>query len=230
MTLRTQTHFQNGAYQGSKWLKFQVLCDPDELEKLFNHLQPFSIYPLTGVISLEQIPMSPAFFLQEYASWIEGLKRGVVPTDAQLRKVLACAFTQTPDALYLQDLSNGRYLVKIAQPVIQVQTHYFTYSSIDGVFRPMSMGSDSIFWGIQLSYPQIYQHSETMDLLESGDTPNAELFQKVREWIREATRATPFFVDGKKINVPIRIGKNCLSWAGNHPQLKTKSIGIAHAN
>lgn len=219
MTLRIGTPATEGLYQASKWLKVQVLCDAEELAALFDVLRPFKMFPLTGFVNHSDAALSEQAFLQEYGSWIEGLKKGRVPTDAQLRRILACAWTAGNDALWLQEVPGQRYLVKVSQPVLQVQAHFFTYSSIDGVFRPMSMGAGSVFWGLQISYPQIYQDPKTQDLLDASECLNAELFKRVRQWTRDMTRATPFIADGQKINVPIRLGKKCFSWIENHPQL-----------
>ncbi len=230
MTLRISTPAQEGNYQGSKFLKYQVLCDVEELKGLFERLAPFWTFPLTGLIEKENLPLPQDRFIKEYASWIDGLKQGKIPTDADLRKILACAFTADLDALWLQEVPGNRFLVKIAKPVVQVQAHYFTYSNIDGVFRPMSMGVGSVFWGIQLSYPQIYQDPKTMELLEVEESPNLELFQKIKSWVRDATRATPFIVEGKRVNAPIRIGKNCFSWIEQHPQLRVLQIGCRNGS
>lgn len=226
MTLRISTLEQEGVYQGSKWLKIQVLCDQEELKRLFDRLSPFKIYSLTGLKDLEQVSLSQEQFLEEYGSWIEGLKKGVVPSDAQLKKLLAAAFTRRSEALWLQQVSGNRYLVKIGEPVIQVQAHAFSYSPIDEVFRPLSMGSRSIFWGIQFSYPQVYQDPKTLDILENEESLNNELFQIIRQWMRDETKATPFVVNGKRTNVPIRLGKNCFSWIHHHPQLQEQQISV----
>ncbi len=226
MSLRVSQPAAEGVYQGSKWLKYQVLCDGEEMRSLFERLNPFWIYPLTGLVSIEQIPMKQETFLSEYASWIEGLKAGKIPSDAELRRLLACAFTAEPDALWLQEVPGNRYLVKISKPLIQVQAHSFSYSSADGEYRPLSMGTEAIFWGVQFSFPQIYQDAKTMELLEIEASPNRDLFIKIREWVRDATRPTPFIADGKRTNSPIRIGKNCFSWIHAHPQLPQKGIAI----
>ncbi len=224
MTLRISTPALEGLYQGSKYLKFQVLCEADELAGLFAILDSFWIYPLTGLG--EGMPIDPAAFLQEYGSWIEELKQGRVPSDAVLRRLLAAAFTAESDALWKQEVPGQRYLIKMAKPVVQVQAHYFTYSPIDAVFRPMTMGTESIFWGLQFSFPQIYQEPKTMELCDVDESPNAELFQKIKQWVRDATRATPFLVEGKRTNSPIRLGKQCFSWIAAHPQLIQQRIGI----
>jgi hypothetical protein len=221
MTLPISNLKKEGVYQGSKWLKFQVLCDRVELESLFTLLGSFFIFPLTGIVDGKAIPQDA--FLHAYGLWIEGLKKGSLPTDAELRKFLACVFTDDLQSLWLQEIPNKGYLVKISAPVVQVQTHYFTYSSEDEVFRPMSMGLDAIFWGLQFSYPQIYQDPQTLELKK---TPKNKLFETLRLWVRDATRPTPFIVNGKQVNSPIRIGKNCMEWISQHPQLMTRGIRI----
>lgn len=221
MTLQVSTLKEEGLYQASKWLKFQVLCDGKELESLFALLNPFLIFPLTGIV--EGNAISHTDFIHEYSLWIEGLKNGIIPSDASLRKFLACVFSIDLNSLWLQEISEKGYLVKISKPVVQVQSHYFTYSSEDEVFRPMSMGAGSIFWGLQFSYPQIYQDPKTFELKIA---PENRLFETLRLWIREATRATPFSLEGKRVNSSIRIGKQCMSWIAQHPQLKARNIGI----
>lgn len=221
MTLSISNLQKEGVYQGSKWLKFQVLCNPEELKELFFRLSPFFIFPLTGIVTGQAL--SQQIFLEAYTDWIEGLKKGDVPSDALLRSFLACAFTDNLEDLWLQEIPNKGYLVKISRPLIQVQTHYFTYSSEDAVFRPMSMGSETIFWGLQFSYPQIYQDPKTLELKTA---PQNRLFDILRLWVRESTRATPFLVEGKRVNSSIRTGKNCFSWIHQHPQLKARGIGI----
>ena len=221
MMLRISTPEQEGVYQGSKWLKFQVLCDPEELKNLFEICKPFFLFPLTGIV--DGTPISEERFLREWSGWIGSLQAGRVPLDAELRSVLACAWTDDLDALWLQKIEGKGYLVKISKPVIQVQAHWFAYS--DGAFRPMSMGSGSIFWGLQFSYPQIYQDAKTMELKE---TEKAPLFEKLRYWVRDTTRATPFLIDGQRKNATIRLGKRCFSWISLHPQLLVQKIGIVH--
>lgn len=218
MTLQISTPDKEGVYQGSKYLKYHALSSQQELQKLFQQLDPFWIFRLTGLSNGEAITQE--HFLSVYGGWIEDLKRGYVPSDAALKELLACAFTAHTSALWKQSVPGGRFLMKVAEPVVQVQAHFFTYSSVDGVFRPMTMGAESIFWGLQFAFPQIYQDPKTMDLREVEESENATLFQKIKQWIKEETRPTPFLVEGQRINVPIRLGKSCFSWISQHPQLR----------
>lgn len=224
MTLEVSTLKSEGIYQGSKFLKHYTLSDPEDLKVLFEELKPFYIYPLTSISDGNEIPHD--LFLSEYTSWIDGLKNGKVPVDRDLKKILACVMTKEKEALWKQEIPGNRYLIKVRAPCIQVQANFFTYSEIDGVFRPMTMGKDQIFWGLTFSFPQIYQEPKTMQLLEVGDSLNAEAFQVIKKWVRNTSRATPFIVNGTKTNVPIRLGKTCFSWIEHHPQLKKKKISV----
>lgn len=219
--LRISSPEKEGVYQGSKWLKFQVLCQRDEMERLFELCKPLFIFPLTGIV--DGNPISEKSFLAEYDSWISGLKEGRLPEDSALKKILAAAFTDDLDALWLQEVSGKGYLMKMARPTLLVQAHWFSYSEMDGVFRPMSMGPQSIFWGLQFSFPTIYQDAKTMELRE---VDRGKLFEKIRFWVREETRATPFIIGGQRTNSSIRLGKGCFSWIGSHPQLKCQGISI----
>jgi hypothetical protein len=97
------------------------------------------------------------------------------------------------------------------------------YSPLDGVFRPMVLSSSSIFWGLQFSFPQVYQHPKTGEFFEVEEFG---LFELVRKWSREFTVATPMIVEGKRTNIPIRLGKRCFSWINTHPQLQMKGLSI----
>jgi hypothetical protein len=214
---------QEGVYQASKWLKLPMLLDGSEIKQLFDALAPFWIFPLTGIV--DGLPISLEHFAAEYSCWIEGLKLGKTPRDEELRSLLACAFTDDVEALWLQKVERG-FLSKIRKPVVQVQAHFFSYSPVDGEFRSMSMGPESVFWGLLCSFPQVYQDPKTMEICETTD---CALFRKIQLWARENTRATPFLVEDKKINAPMRLGKSCFSWINNHPQLRERGLCI-HTN
>ena len=208
-----------GSFQGSKYLKFHVLAEKQELQSLFEKFNPFWIYHLSGLSDGASI--QPQHFLQVYGSWLDELKDGRIPEHQELRKILAAGFTKEEDAIAkVQAPKKGLYLMKILKPVVQVQAHFFTYSSIDGVFRSQSFGQNSIFWGLEFSYPQIYQDSHTQELLDSKETENRCLFETIKTWVRNETVPTPFVIEGKRVNVPIRLGKGCFSWIHHHPQLK----------
>jgi hypothetical protein len=208
MTFRISNPSIEGVYQASKWIKFHVLCDAQELAALFEKLSPFFIIRLTGVHDGRLIDEKT--FLNTYDGWIQKLKQGEAPTEASLKQMLAAAWTNDLEALWLQQVSVDKYITKPAKPFIRVQPHFFTYSSLDHVFRPMSVGMNSHFWGLEIAYPQVYQDPKTMELLTLQET---EWFSRIRIWIRDVTKPVSFLVDGQKITTTMRLGKNCFSWA-----------------
>ena len=89
------------------------------------------------------------------------------------------------------------------------------------------MSHESIHWGVQLAYPQIF-FDGTLYSKVSDETlfPNTALFTKLVKWLRASTVPTTFLWDDKKISTPIRLGKQCFSWIHNHAQLKEQGIAI----
>ncbi|HEX2582832.1 MAG TPA: hypothetical protein VHL30_01815 [Chlamydiales bacterium] len=218
---RISTPQIEGNFQAAKWLKIQALVEPEELALLFNNV--FEIYPLSGGYSFDQFPLKKGEFLSAYRTWIEALKEGTPPKDEELRLFNATAWVSSPSAIWLQEIPGKKYLARPSEPFLQCQVHQMGYSTVDGEFRPMVLSRESIFWGLQFSFPQVYQHPKTGEFF---DVEKFDLFQSVRKWSREHTVATPMLVGGKRVNIPIRLGKGCFSWINQHPQLKAKGLSV----
>jgi hypothetical protein len=221
--MRISTPAQEGQFQAAKWLKLQALVDSQELSALFDLVEPSWLLPLSGMFSMGELPVQRGDFLLEYRRWIEALQNGSIP---EIKKYNALAWTKNEESFWLQEVPGNRYLVKPCEPMVHIQVHQMGYSSVDGVFRPMVLSQESIFWGLQFSFPQVIQQSKTMDLVEVEEGPNLELFQTVRKWVRERTVAIPMVVDGKRINLPMRLGKTCFSWINRHPQLVSRNFSV----
>lgn len=219
--------------RASKWLDCRLLIDESEMESLLTALGEIWIYPLSGLIPIEQELITKDEFLDCYRSYIENLKSGIKPDETALRRCFASAWTVDPSYLYSVRVSDTHQLNRAEQPVIQVQHHTVDYSETDHKFRSMVHGTQCISWGLQLSYPQIFQDSVTMEMhqvlkpSESNLFHNTELFRKIQQWVRHQTVATPFVVKGNRINSAIRLGKGCFGWINNHPQLALKNLAIS---
>lgn len=221
--LRISTPIVEGLFQAAKWLKIQALIDVDELAALMQALGDFAIYPLSGALPMASFPMDKSFYLSTYCTWIEGLKEGIVPTS--FGALNASMWSCSEDALWLQELPGKRYVARPRLPFLQVQVHQMGYSEVDRVFRPMLLSQESIFWGLQFSFPQVFEHP-VKGFLEPKEFLNAHLFQIVRKWSRNYTMATPMVVEGVRQNIPIRLGKRCFSWINRHPQLKQRKLSV----
>ena len=93
----------------------------------------------------------------------------------------------------------------------------------------MVMTKDSVHWGIQFSYPQIFEDPKTHQYFkvnESSDFPNTALFKNVIRYIRSHTVPPPFIFQGVRTRVPFRLGKTCFTWIHNHKELREKGIVV----
>jgi hypothetical protein len=210
--------------QASKWLQIPLLLDSDEMKDLFDAMGDFWIALATGVTKEGEGFISKEEFLDCYQAYVNALKSGQMPTDPRIRPYFSSVLTCTLDALYTVSVGQQQQLLKVDKPVIQLQLHRFDYSQADGKFRSMVFGQNSIFWGVQFSYPQLYQDEkfQVKQVRETEEFPNTALFKRLQKWMRAHTVATPFIVENKLINVPIRLGKKCFAWINHHPQLKPK--------
>lgn len=217
--------------QASKWQKCPLLIDVDEMRELLAVLGEFWMVQISGVIPIGQEIISHEAFLDAYQHYILALKQGEQATDSRLRSYFSSVWTTFLEALYTVPVNEKAHLVKVQQPVIQLQAHRFDYSLADQTFRSMVLGVDSIQWGVQFSYPHLYQDENlnVFTVREGEQFPNTTLFKRLQKWVRDKTIATPFEVGGKRVNVPIRLGKQCLSWINTHPQLQTKGLRVVIA-
>lgn len=224
---RLVTLEQQQPLQAAKWLKVQVLLDSEEMCSLFQALGPFSIY-LTGAILLQgQGQISHEAFLRSYQEYVENLKAGEIPDDAAFRQIFSAVFTVTPEALYALDLGDSKVIIRPSLPIIQLQLHRLGFSAVDQKFRSMVFGKDSLSWGIQFSYPQIFEDPNSRQIVDvDSNYANTALFRELQRWIRRYTLPTPFLVNDERVNVPVRLGKKCFSWINGHPQLALHHLKI----
>jgi hypothetical protein len=214
--------------QVSKWQKLPILIDVDEMQALLVFLGEFWIVQISGLIPIGQEIISQEAFLEVYRHYITAVKQGKNPSDPRWRSYFSSVWTTFSEALYTVKMNEQQCLVKVQHPVVQLQAHRFDYSSADGSFRSMVMGQESIPWGIQLSYPHLYQDEnlQVLTVREGAQFPNTALFKKLQQWVRTHTIATPFEVAGQRVNVPIRLGKQCFDWINTLPQLQAKGLHV----
>lgn len=226
MSLRSSHQKDEGTLQVSKSRKIPLLISPQEMSLLFKALGSFELFDVSRPVDLESAKISREDFLNAYSLYIDGIKMGKLYDESLLRPFFSASMTTSSDLLYAQTLQNGKYLVKATRPVIQLQRHHFIYSD---AFHSGVMGTGSITWGIQFSYPQLFLDPKTKSIgkvEKNEEFPNTELFHRLTKWVRKYTQPTPFVVDGIRINQPMRIGKECFSWIEKHPGLKKRGIHV----
>jgi hypothetical protein len=215
--------------QASKWLQLQLLMDEHELRHMFDSLGQFTIYKAGAICPTGHEEITKEDFIAVYGRYIELLKSSHIPSEGEFRAYFSSVLTCRADHLFLQPIDHSKALVRVKKPCIQLQMNRIAYSDSDGKFRAMLFGPQSIFWGLQFSYPQLFQDATTKEVFsikEGDDFPNTALFRMLQRWTRGHTVPTPFLVAGKQTNTSVRIGKRCFSWINNHPQLQQRGIAV----
>lgn len=192
-------------------------------------LSPLHFCVVSDPVKMEEGVISSDVFLEHYKTYVSALKKGYLPDESQFRRYFSSAMTCSTDVVYAIPIGRDKYLIKPAKPIIQLQAHHFFYSKYDGKFHTMVLSTESVTWGVQFSYPQLYQDPKShriSKVVNSLDFPNTSIFARMLKWLRTYTLPTPFFVQEQKVNAPIRIGRKCLGWVYKHPQLKEKGIQV----
>lgn len=217
------------ALRASKWQDIRVLMSPNEMKAFMESMGDFKIYRIGAVIRKGEECFTHEEFLQNYTLYIQSLQQGVAPNETLHRPYFSSVWTVDPQCLEAQVIDDDHQLMKVIYPAVQLQMHRMHYSDHDGEFRSKVFGPDAISWGIQFSYPQIFQDpvsKESMELKDATLYPNLAFFKKMQRWMRNATGPTPFYKDGKKTIVPVRLGKECYAWIQNHPHLAPKGLRV----
>ncbi len=188
-----------------------------------------SIFQTSGICKDGEERIAVQKFLEVYREYVKCLKAGILPEENVYQLYFSGVVTVTEEAVFSIPVAPGQSVVRVRHPVIQMRNHRFDYSEVDHQYRSMVFGQESVLWGIQFSYPQIFQDQVTKDVRQVGDTaefPNTKLFRTLQKWVRDNTVATPLVAHGIRTNVPIRLGKACFSWINIHPQLMKKELKV----
>lgn len=215
--------------QASKWLKNPMLLSPEEMADLMQQFSPAKLYITGRVLPPGQGEVHISQFLEVYCDYINQLRSGLKPNAQLLQPYFSCSITCDLDSIEVLNPAPEKQLLRLKRPVIQMQHHHVDYSTSDRKFHSMILGKETIDWGIQFSYPQLFQDPEAKRIVQVDTTenfPNTRLFRQLQKWTREHTIPTPFNVNGVVTHSPIRIGKECLNWIQSHPDLQAKGISV----
>lgn len=216
-------------YQATQWQSVNVLIDCAEMKDLLDHLHSPLIYPVGSLQQKGVDALETQDFLDGYNQYIQALKEGRLPLDTLFRPLFATCWSLSSDHLYKMKVNDTHELIRIKKPVIQLQPHYFDYSFHDEKVHSQVLGQEAILWGIQFSYPGLYQDPDTHVVLkvkERDEFPNTKMFKELQRWVRNATSPTRFYIQDKVINTSIRLGIKCKEWINCHPQLIKKGYRV----
>ena len=217
-----------GVLKVSKWLYLPLLLEIDEMEDLLNTISSCQIYCTANVCKHEEQVISQKEFMRVYKNYISQLKEGSVPSIEDVRRTFYSTISEDAKDLYVISIDEQQSLVRACRPVIQLQAHHFSYSEQKKKVQSMSLGLNTISWGILFSFPQIYQDNEgnLYKTLQDPSFSNGVVFKNIQKWVRKSTIPTSFSFQGERINSSLRIGKNCLSWINQHKQMRDHDIQV----
>ncbi|MDB6080787.1 MAG: hypothetical protein JWO53_59, partial [Chlamydiia bacterium] len=180
-------------FLASKWLHIQFLIDKEEMEALLKELSHDGLYLFStmGIKPVGESAMSQEAFLLAYGRYVAHLQAGRSPDDEEFRPFFTAVMTSSLGALQALDVAEGKEIIRPREPIVQLQLHRFDHSSFDGKIRPMVLGKNTISWGLQISYPQLFQDPATRIVQQASSYANFALFKKVQAWIRTYTLPTP---------------------------------------
>lgn len=209
----------------AKFLSVQVLLDPSEMEGLVEDLAPFFIFNCSAVGKPGVGPEPLECWLRDYLDYVQAIKDGQELNAKRFRLRFSEVWTTDPASLQRIRISDDKELLRPKKPCIQLQHHQMALSREDGKLYSMARGKDLIRWGLQFSYPQVYQDSETKEIFKvDSKSPNSLLFRKLQRWLRAKTLPTTFFACGIRQRLSVRIGKACLAWIHGHPDLNKMGL------
>lgn len=212
---------KEGILRCSKWVSYTFLISLNELQYLFDILSNFYLINTFEPCPLEKAVLPHAAFLEIYNKYIKLLANGDIPDPSLYKKAFYHSISSSLENLYAMEVSKG-YLIKPKKPLIFLRPAAITYSELDQKLRSTLPSQKTILWGLEASYPQIYENSltrETKTIINDFNYPNSSLFHILRKTLRKLSEPFQLQLPDKKIMTPFRIGKEVKNWIHHHPQL-----------
>ncbi len=207
--LRLSTIEAEGVFRCAKWVSHTVLFSLSGLQELLTAINPYFLLPMAEPVAKERWCISQETLLEQYKRYLEEIKSSAALPAIAMRRFFSLTLTSSLEDVYAVSLAKERIFIKPRRPVIQIQL-YRCYLSPAGEFHPMILHPDSFSWGLQFSYPQIYEDPHTHQffkvLLES-EFNNTRTFKSIVSWIRTHTKPVPLSVKEKVLHAPFRIEK-----------------------
>lgn len=198
---------QPSTYQASLYLSYGMLITPVEFSMLLESLQDlpdFSIWGTGVLLPKEKLAISEESLINHYAASLENFT-----LSGEQKAALSSVWTMNLNAVRLREFPQEKGLIVRELPVVQLCRFQFRF---DGErFFSNSFSQDTLFWGIELRFPQLFLDPTNGKLIKvlKAEYSNTLLWKKIHEWIRNHTMPVQFLKgDGGKRVAPFRIGKS----------------------
>ncbi|MBM3199142.1 MAG: hypothetical protein FJZ58_07830 [Chlamydiae bacterium] len=214
---------KEGVLHTSKPLKQAVLLTMQEMEDLFREeLSPFFLISASGLVKESSWNIGLEDFFLQYHQYLEWMKQDKGLPANTLRNFFSLMLSASLDVFYAIKMGPEKCLIKPRLPIIQIQMYHCFFSLLDHKMYPMVIHPNSFAFGLQFSYPQIYEDPHTHQyakVLQEERFPNTPLFKALVSWMRRHTK--PVILKAHKA-MPFRIGKNAEHLLESHLGLQSR--------
>lgn len=177
--LKISTPQVEGIPSFAKWIHLPLLLSLREMEEFVSFAADW--YPLGRIASKDEVFSAKDNFLLAYQKRIQSIQEGTMPNDHW-----TYAVTVEEEALYAMSVREGQYNVRPKKPFIQIKTHQFAFSE-KGDLLQNAIGKETKPWGVQISFPFVYQDPKTVTVHKS-EGENVLLFRSLQKWVRHHTK------------------------------------------
>ena len=202
----------------ARFVKIPALLSLEGLQVLFEELGDLTIARTGAVLPADAIFIDQTDFLKSYETYIESFKKGLWPDRSLARPNFSTTWSCDEGAFALEPVRPGFFVARAVEPAIQLRLHVLSYSPIDHTFHSMSLGKETIPWGIEFSYASLVQRGVEVESTPR-EAPNTQLFRKLQKWMRHHTNSVTFLAEGWQRSTHVRISPSCKAWISNHPAL-----------
>lgn len=219
-----------GDYRVSKWMNFQLLLNESELLELFKEIEVQHLLCLSHVGIYEDLYLSKQNYLNLYAKYLELLQKDTILESREIIKKLNVAIAYDFQDFYKIPLPDDKILIKMKSPSIQIKPFHFVYNHELEKFLPNVCSSSTIYFGLEISFPQIFQDPKTFvikHIFKDQKLKSAQQFKKIRSFVRDHTQPARFQIKDNVKVATFRIGKKCINFAKSCPALKKEGLLIA---
>ncbi len=194
--------------QASKWLEIPMLLTPDDFLKMLVFLEGTILSPLGNLVNENELCIDPLELSKVYANVCQlAFENKLISRD--LIKKLSLRIICKKENLIACELAQGRFIVHEQVPAIKMQALFLNYSKEENKIRSRVLGANQIFWGVELSFPQIYQDPLTFKMKDSWNiTEESKLFKSLQKWAREHTKPSKFQFDKVSQSTAFRRSKS----------------------
>lgn len=218
---------EEGVYRASKYQRVQMLLEQEELEGLFNELNNFYILEYSKVLEQDNHIVSKEEFLLRYKTYLTALKTNPKNITRDLLSSLSVTFSKNLDVYYQVKINDQKTLIKLKAPAILVQPFTFHLDlENESVFTSVHT-EERIFWGLEFSFPGVYQDGKTIDVIEifkDLKSPNTTLFKTLQKYARRNTTPTSLLFKDSSKNFSFRLGKKCYRWINEYSKLHEHNL------